>query len=41
MYEVWTVQEDISALFGSMTGIAGKELETSDVLQLPKREVEE
>ncbi len=39
--QIWAVQENISALFGSITGIAGKELETADVLQLPEREGEE
>ncbi len=39
--QIWAVQENISALFGSITGIAGKELETAEVLQLPEREVED
>ncbi len=39
--QIWAVQENISSLFGSITGIAGKELETADVLQLPEREDEE
>ena len=38
--QIWAVQENISALFGSITGIAGKELETADLLQLPERENE-
>ncbi|PIF06696.1 MAG: Caldesmon [Draconibacterium sp.] len=33
--QIWVVQENISALFGSIKGIAGKELETSSVLELP------
>jgi hypothetical protein len=39
--QIWVVQENISALFGSIKGIAGKELETSDILQLPDKEMEE
>ena len=39
--QIWAVQENISALFGSIKGIAGKELETSGVLQLPDTEIEE
>ncbi|GAB4313964.1 MAG: DUF2130 domain-containing protein [Bacteroidales bacterium] len=39
--QIWVVQENISALFGSIKGIAGKELETSDVLQLSDRQIEE
>lgn len=39
--QIWVVQENISALFGSIKGIAGKELETSNVLQLPDKEIEE
>ncbi|MDP2855364.1 MAG: DUF2130 domain-containing protein [Smithellaceae bacterium] len=38
--QIWVVQENISALFGSIKGIAGKELETSNVLALPDRELE-
>ncbi len=34
--QIWVVQENIAALFGSIRGIAGKELETSEVLQLPE-----
>jgi hypothetical protein len=33
--QIWVVQENISVLFGSIQGIAGKELETSSVLELP------
>lgn len=36
----WVVQENIAALFGSIKGIAGKELSTSKALELPEREVE-
>ena len=32
--QMWVVQENISALFGSISGIAGKELDTDGVLQL-------
>ncbi|HQG66579.1 MAG: DUF2130 domain-containing protein [Smithella sp.] len=39
--QIWVVQENISALFGSIKGIAGKELETSSVLQLPDTALEE
>jgi hypothetical protein len=39
--QIWVVQENISALFGSIKGIAGKELESSEVLQLPDRQIEE
>lgn len=39
--QIWVVQENISALFGSIKGIAGKELETSSVLQLPDKEIED
>jgi hypothetical protein len=39
--QIWVVQENISALFGSIKGIAGKELETMNVLQLPDRQIEE
>jgi len=38
---IWVVQENISALFGSIKGIAGKELETSNVLELPDKQIEE
>lgn len=39
--QIWVVQENISGLFGSIKGIAGKELETSNVLELPTREIED
>lgn len=39
--QIWVVQENISALFGSIKGIAGKELETSNVLQLSDKKIEE
>jgi hypothetical protein len=39
--QIWVVQENISSLFGSIKGIAGKELETSNVLELPIREIED
>ena len=38
--QIWVVQENISALFGSIKGIAGNELETSNVLELPDRTIE-
>jgi len=37
---IWVVQENISALFGSIKGIAGNELETSNVLQLPDSNID-
>ena len=39
--QIWVVQENISSLFGSIKGIAGKELETSNVLQLPDTQIDE
>lgn len=33
--QIWVVQENLAALFGSIKGIAGKELENSKVLELP------
>ncbi|SHJ26996.1 hypothetical protein SAMN04487911_11572 [Arenibacter nanhaiticus] len=39
--QVWVVQENISALFGSIKGIAGKELATASVLELPDTSFEE
>jgi hypothetical protein len=39
--QIWVVQENISALFGSIKGIAGNELATSDVLELPENSVED
>ena len=38
--QIWVVQENISALFGSIKGIAGSELETSGVLDLPDSEID-
>lgn len=38
---IWVVQENISALFGSIKGIAGKSLNTADVLQLPDKSIQE
>lgn len=38
--QIWVVQENISALFGSIKGIAGNELETSNVLELPDKSIE-
>ncbi|MEB8346899.1 DUF2130 domain-containing protein [Flavobacteriaceae bacterium KMM 6898] len=39
--QIWVVQENISSLFGSIKGIAGKELETSSVLELPDSKIED
>jgi hypothetical protein len=39
--QIWVVQENVSALFGSIKGIAGKSLDTSDVLELPDTTVDE
>lgn len=39
--QIWVVQENISQLFGSIKGIAGNELGSSDVLQLPNTEIED
>lgn len=39
--QIWVVQENISALFGSIKGIAGNSLETTDVLELPESTFEE
>ncbi len=39
--QIWVVQENISVLFGSIKGIAGKELETSSVLELPDKTIDE
>lgn len=38
--QIWVVQENISALFGSIKGIAGNELETSSVLELPDTKID-
>jgi hypothetical protein len=39
--QIWVVQENVSALFGSIKGIAGNSLDTSDVLELPDSTVDE
>jgi len=39
--QIWVVQENISALFGSIKGIEGKELEISNILELPEKQIEE
>lgn len=39
--QIWAVQENVSALFGAIKGIAGKEMGTSDVLQLSDNQIEE
>ncbi len=38
--QIWVVQENISALFGSIKGIAGNSLDTSNVLELPDSTVD-
>jgi hypothetical protein len=38
---IWVVQENISSLFGSIKGIAGNALSTSNVLELPDTRVDE
>ncbi|MBU1086940.1 MAG: DUF2130 domain-containing protein [Candidatus Omnitrophica bacterium] len=38
--QIWVVQENISALFGSIKGIAGNSLDTAGVLQLPDATVD-
>lgn len=37
--QIWAVQENVSALFGSIKGIAGKELKSAEVMQLPGAEI--
>lgn len=39
--QIWVVQENISALFGSIKGIAGNVLDTANVLQLPDIVIDE
>lgn len=39
--QIWVVQENLSSLFGSIKGIAGKELDTSNLLELPEKQIEE
>lgn len=39
--QIWVVQENIASLFGSIKGIAGKELSTSAVLELPDNTTED
>tara|TARA_R100000935_G_scaffold58808_1_gene98146 strand:+ start:10723 stop:11961 length:1239 start_codon:yes stop_codon:yes gene_type:complete len=39
--QIWSVQENINVLFGSIKGIAGKELETSSILELPDTTIDE
>lgn len=38
---IWVVQENIGSLFGSIKGIAGNELSTSSVLELPETSIDE
>lgn len=33
--QIWTVQENVASLFGSIKGIAGRELEDAGILELP------
>lgn len=37
---IWIVQENINALFGDIKGIGGSALPSSDILELPKPEIE-
>lgn len=39
--QIWVVQENVSALFGSIKGIAGNSLSTVGVLELPDSEIED
>jgi len=39
--QIWVVQENISSLFGSIKGIAGNSLASSDVLELPDTTIDE
>ena len=39
--QIWVVQENVSALFGSIKGIAGTELATTSVLELPDTEIDD
>ncbi len=39
--QIWVVQENVSALFGSIKGIAGTALATAAVLELPDTEIDE
>lgn len=39
--QIWVVQENISSLFGSIKGIAGNSLPSSEVLELPDADIEE
>ncbi len=36
--QIWVVQENLSAMFGSIKGIAGSAIETGSLLELPDRE---
>jgi hypothetical protein len=38
---IWVVHENIGSLFGSIKGIAGNELSTSSVLELPETSIDE
>ncbi len=39
--QIWVVQENISSLFGSIKGIAGNSLASSEVMELPDAEIED
>ena len=39
--QIWGVQENINVLFGSIKGIAGNELPTSEILKLPDSTIDE
>lgn len=38
--QIWVVQENVSALFGSIKGIAGNALDTSSILKLPDTSID-
>lgn len=39
--QIWVVQENLSSLFGSIKGIAGNALASSEVMELPDAEIED
>ena len=39
--QIWSVQENVSTLFGSIKGIAGAELSSVDILELPDKAIPE
>ena len=38
--QIWVVQENLSTLFGSIKGIAGRSIDSIDILELPDPEIE-